>query len=515
MQFFRTLGIAAFACLAATAQIGREVGAPVRLADGQEFILSDRALIDHGRKLFDAVWTPQEGGMRPLTKGTGAPVSDPSSPLAFPRMFNRVSGLDANSCAGCHNAPYGVSGGGGDYTTGVFVLGQRFDFATFDGNDFMPLRGGALENGQAGSLQTASNFRATPGMYGAGYIELLAREMTADLQAQRDALQPGHSVALLTKDVTFGTLRRNLDGTWYTADVRGLPTPSLATTGASAPPSLIIRPFHQVGNVISLRQFTNNAYNHHHGIQTIERFGAGTDPDGDTFQNEMSRADVTAVALFQATLPVPGRIIPNDPAVEAAVLAGEEAFASVGCTECHRPTMPLNNPVFSEPNPYNPPGNLLPGQVPQRSVNLNTSSALPRPRLRAASTGVTYVPAFTDLKIHDICSGPTDPNIEKLNQNAPAGSAAFFAGNSQFLTKKLWGAANEPPYFHHGQFATLRQAIAAHAGEALASRQAFDALSNADKDGIIEFLKTLKVLPPGTKDLIVDEDGKKKNWPPN
>jgi len=278
---------------------------------------------------------------------------------------------------------------------------------------------------------------------------------------------------------------------------------------------LIIRPFHQVGNVISLRQFTNNAYNHHHGIQTNERFGTGTDPDGDTFQNEMSRADVTAVALFQATLPVPGRIIPNDPAVEAAVLAGEEAFASVGCTECHRPTMPLNNPVFSEPNPYNPPGNLLPGQVPQRSVNLNTSSALPRPRLRAASTGVTYVPAFTDLKIHDICSGPTDPNIEKLNQNAPAGSAAFFAGNSQFLTKKLWGAANEPPYFHHGQFATLRQAIAAHAGEALASRQAFDALANADKDGIIEFVKTLKVLPPGTKDLIVDEDGKKKNWPPN
>ena len=148
MQFFRTLGIAVFACLAATAQIGREVGAPVRLSDGQEFILSDRALIDHGRKLFDAVWTPQEGGMRPLTKGTGAPVSDPSSPLAFPRMFNRVSGLDANSCAGCHNAPFGVSGGGGDYTTGVFVLGQGFDFATFDGNDFMPLRGATLENGQ-------------------------------------------------------------------------------------------------------------------------------------------------------------------------------------------------------------------------------------------------------------------------------------------------------------------------------------------------------------------------------
>jgi CxxC motif-containing protein (DUF1111 family) len=42
----------------------------------------------------------------------------------------------------------------------------------------------------------------------------------------------------------------------------------------------------------------------------------------------------------------------------------------------------------------------------------------------------------------------------------------------------------------------LRQATEAHAGEALASRQAFDALGEADQDRIIEFLKSLQVLPP-------------------
>ena len=49
-------------------------------------------------------------------------------------------------------------------------------------------------------------------------------------------------------------------------------------------------------------------------------------------------------------------------------------------------------------------------------------------------------------------------------------------GNCRFLTKRLWGAANEPPFFHHGLFTTLRQSILAHAGEARPSRRAFEAL---------------------------------------
>lgn len=31
---------------------------------------------------------------------------------------------------------------------------------------------------------------------------------------------------------------------------------------------------------------------------------------------------------------------------------------------------------------------------------------------------------------------------------------------------------------------------------------------------MIEFLETLQVLPPGTKHLIIDEHGQKKQWPP-
>jgi CxxC motif-containing protein (DUF1111 family) len=295
--------------------------------------------------------------------------------------------------------------------------------------------------------------------------------------------------------------------------VNGLPTPSLATS-QGIPPDLVIRPFHQAGAVVSLRQFTNNAFNHHHGIQPTERFGMGTDADGDGFVNEMTRADVTAATLFQATLPVPGRVIPNDRRIEAAVLMGEESFQAIGCASCHIPSLPLDRDgwIFTEPNPFNPTGNLQVGQAETLRVNLNAPN-LAGPRLQA-ERGVVHVPAFTDLKLHDICAGPDDPNGEPLDMNQAAGSTGFFGGNRKFITRKLWGAANEPPYFHHGQFTTLREAILAHSGEALGSRQMFQALAAARQAAVIEFLKTLQVLRPGAEDLIVDENGKRKRWPP-
>ena len=72
-------------------------------------------------------------------------------------------------------------------------------------------------------------------------------------------------------------------------------------------------------------------------------------------------------------------------------------------------------------------------------------------------------------------------------------------------TRKLWGVANSGPFMHHGKFTTMREAVLAHAGEALVSRQRFDALVPYEKDCVIEFLKTLQVLPPGTRSLVVNE----------
>jgi cytochrome c peroxidase len=492
--------------------IGREVSVPVHLKDGQEFSLPLEALLTHGKLLFNANWTEQEGGGRPLTKGTGRPLSDPARPLVGARAFNRISAPDANSCAGCHNAPYGISGGGGDFVTNVFVLGQRFDFLTFDLADKLPTGSAVDETGKPATLQSAADLRATTGMFGSGYLEMLARQMTEELQQIRDSIRSGETKELVAKGIHFGKLTLTKEGLWDTSKVEGLGRLSLISIGSNHPPNLVIRPWHQASNVVSLREFTNNAFNQHHGIQPTERFGLDTDPDGDGFKNELTRADVTAVTVWQAALQPPGRVIPRDPEIEQAVLMGERAFERIGCATCHVPRLQLDKQgwIYSEPNPFNPPGNLRSGETQTLKVDLS-SDLLPAPRLRPDATGAVWVEAYTDFKLHNICEpGESEP----LDMNQSQWSKKFAEGNCAFLTKRLWGAANEAPFFHHGLFTTLRQSVLAHSGEAKASRQAFQSLPAAEQDAVIEFLKTLQVLPPGTKDRIVDENFRARTWPP-
>jgi mono/diheme cytochrome c family protein len=497
--------------------IGQEVAVPRHLPDGDEFRLSIQALVEHGRLLFAANWTDQDGGGRPFATGYGTRLADPARALDGFRSFNRVSGPDANSCAGCHNRPNGAAGGAGDFVANAFEAAPRFDFVTFDRLDARATSGSVDEAAREVSLATVGNARSTPSLFGAGYIEMLARQITADLQRIRDAIAPGQSGRLVSKGISFGTLARRADGTWITKAVEGLPPQSLRTMSAAAGPSLVIRPWHQSGSVASLREFTNTTFNQHHGIQTTDRFGRDTDPDRDGVTNELTRADVTAVAVFQATLPVPGRAIPADPDVERAVAAGERLFVDLRCAGCHVPALALDRRgwIYSEPGPYNPAGNLRRGGARTLEIDL-TSAALPQPRLTptAGEPSVIHVPVYTDFKLHDI-TDPTDATArEPVDMNQPVGSPAFFAGNRRFLTRRLWGIASQPAHFHHGLFTTLREAVLAHAGEALGERTAFQRLGSAEQDAVIEFLKSLQMLPPGTRDLVVDEQGRPRTWPP-
>ena len=174
--------------------------------------------------------------------------------------------------------------------------------------------------------------------------------------------------------------------------------------------------------------------------------------------------------------------------------------------------MPLGNKgwIYTEPNPYNPSGNLRLGDAPTLNIDL-TSDELPGPRLKPQA-GIVWVPAFTDFKLHDITAGPADPNREPLDMNQPEGSPNFFAGNGKFITRKLWGIANQHSFGHHGLYTTMREAVLAHTGEALDSRLAFQTLSDYDRDSIIEFLKSLQILPASAAGLVVDENYHKRAW---
>lgn len=113
-----------------------------------------------------------------------------------------------------------------------------------------------------------------------------------------------------------------------------------------------------------------------------------------------------------------------------------------------RPALPLDNKgwIYTEPNPYNgnsPMPNLRVGEVPTLSVDL-TSDELPPPRLKPRN-GVVWVPAFTDLKLHDIIAGANDPNREPLDMNQKAGSENFFAAMANLYAQAL--GHRQPTFF--------------------------------------------------------------------
>ncbi len=434
--------------------------------------LSFDEILRAGGHLFSAKFNLYDGQSRPGTTGGGAPRVPGSAPV-----FIRTSAPDANSCAGCHNDPF--VGAAGDIVANVFVLAQTLDPVT-----------------QSVSAEF-SNDRNTLGMHGGGPIEMLAREMTADLQSLRaqlqDAVAPNEtgSVELISKGVHFGTLRVNANRTLDYSGVSGIDN------------DLIVKPFHQKGVVISMREFSNNAMNHHHGMQSIERFGnarTGSDDfDQDGVVDELSVGDITAVTLWQAALGTPGQVLPDNAEALRAVIRGERRFDQIGCADCHLPSLKLAGRDFVEPNPYNPLGNLQPGESESYSFDMTTDGFAPR--LEATPDGGALVRAYTDLKRHNLC----DDEIRHFcnEQVVQAG-----VSTELFLTRKLWDVGNTAPYGHRGDLTTITEAIEQHGGEARVSRDAFMALNQDGKDEVVEFLKSLQILAPGTESLVVDAKGR-------
>lgn len=435
--------------------------------DSGELDLDD--LIERGSILMTAFFNSLDGAGRPESTGTGASRSRRETP----QNFNRISGPDANSCSACHNLPR--AGGGGDNVANVFVLAQAHEFSNFDGMDTLHAGDHTLEN--------VGNERNTLGMFGSGFVELLAREMTTDLHSIKTSAgvesKTGTPVTkdLLSKGIHFGTITAYPDGSFDLENIEGVDK------------DLIIKPFHQKGAVVSLREFTNNAMNHHHGMQSAERFGNGIDADNDGVADELTRGDMTAITIFQATLPAPGQIIPEDLEARRAVDTGRRLFSLIGCATCHVPELRLRVPVFTEPNPYNPSNNMQISEVSKPFSVLLTRDG-PGPHLNRETDGSVLVPLFSDLKRHRM---GTQLDNEKLTQSG--------IPTDQWLTRKLWGMASEPPFLHHGRATLISEAISMHGGEAETARDVFLALSEQDQENIVEFLKTLRVFPQESTDI--------------
>lgn len=411
-------------------------------------------VVKYGERLFTAVFNKLDGAGRPGTTADAKPR--PPQPGML-----RTTGPDAHSCASCHNRPR--AGGGGDFATNVFVMA---DSTTRVKDSISP---------------EFVNERMTVSLFGSGPIEMLAREMTRELQGTRlvtinhaylcSCNVPAH---LTAKGIDFGDIIAHGDGTVDTSGVHGV-------SG-----DLVVRPFHQTGAAVSLRQFTNEGMNQHLGLQSQELFGIDTDPDGDGVKNELTVGDITAIALFQAQLGTPGRKIPDDPAHRKAAEDGEALFDKIGCAACHVPAMTLKSRMFTEANPFNPEWKLL--TTVAKPVGFDMTTKGQPPRLEQAPDSGAIVRAYTDLKRHNLCD---EGDRFFCNDRVPEHGIPL----GTFVTRKLWDIGSSAAFGHRGDLSTITEAIEHHAGEARTARTNYSSLSAYERAAIVEFLKTLQILP--------------------
>jgi CxxC motif-containing protein (DUF1111 family) len=152
-----------------------------------------------------------------------------------------------------------------------------------------------------------------------------------------------------------------------------------------------------------------------------------TDDDG-VPDPEISNADLSDLLVFTSNLAPPAPL-PMDAQAER----GEQLFEQLNCVACHVP-------------------------------NLVRSG--------------TPIVAYTDLLIHNMGPGLDDGVIQGR------------ATGDEFRTQPLWGLRHSAPYLHDGRAPTIERAIEFHGGEATEARNAFVALSPADRAAVIAFLET-------------------------
>jgi CxxC motif-containing protein (DUF1111 family) len=209
----------------------------------------------------------------------------------------------------------------------------------------------------------------------------------------------------------------------------------------------------------SLESFAADAYLNEMGITTpilpdentsLGRpvgFPSSFDPVPDP---EDDGIDVIAFANFMRATKAP----PRGP-ITAQVRAGDLLFKQVGCAGCHTPTIRT--------------------AAPGTRIN---GGAL---RVRDA-VGNKIIHPYSDFLLHDIGTGDGIPVLP---------GAEFTSTAAQIRTLPLWALRTRNRLMHDGLSFTKQEAIARHAGQATAAKNAYDALSQAQKDQVLAFLDSL------------------------
>jgi hypothetical protein len=409
-----------------------------------------------GDELFGYAFRPENGW--------GRGEANRQAPGYTPRLrrvhLGEAGGPDAFGCFSCHSK--GGPDGAGTQTQNAFMRGD-------------------------GERPAGADERNPPHLLGLGPIACLAREMSAELRAQRDAVRArakasGRRVeeALTTKTVAFGTIAAEPDGTIDAAAVVGIDT------------DLTIRPFGWKGHQATLRGMAEESLHLHQGLLTnriqlavhdgslpAAPYGTGPwyDVDEDGVSLEIAGATLTTVVGYLAQLEAPVQRLPSDPGLIDAWAVGRSHFDEIGCAACHVPTLELEDTTLdarADPDPTRA----------TFVIDVAKDGEGPKIEPKYAGDRTPYlVHLYSDLKRHDMGPALATPSAQGT---IPA---------RVFLTRPLWGLAETAPYLHDGRAPTVHDAIVLHGGEAEGARAAYLALEERGRASLRVFLASLSRQP--------------------
>jgi len=381
----------------------------------------------------------------------------------------RVNGLDSQTCSECHGVvsnatvppTLGIGGVGGNsasaFPASSFLTPPRMKY-DIDDNDLDP-EVGPPDDGIAGINGRLIN---PPFLFGSGGVELVAKEMTEDLQLfkAKARANPGLPILLVTHGVSFGTLVYNpLIGDFDYSGVEGLLDPVAN--------DLVVRPFGRKGNNATVRQFDEGAMRFHHGMQPVES-SITPDDDLDGVTDEVLIGEMSALHIFATNMERPVQVDQTKPDVQQ----GFALFVKIGCATCHVPAILTREDtlLLAFPEVHTDPS---------ANVYFKVDLVGGKPGFQPNGLGGVVVNMYSDLKRHDM------------------GSLSDTTGNPTedrtFVTARLWGVGDTAPYLHDGRALTVREAIEAHDGEAYVASQKFQvSLTPGEQKQVLTFLCTLR-----------------------
>jgi hypothetical protein len=177
--------------------------------------------------------------------------------------------------------------------------------------------------------------------------------------------------------------------------------------------------------------------------------------------------------------------------------AGRALFNQIQCNSCHIANFTIENDrrvadvetvhVLSLPVAERPPPGVFNNLFAIASTRLQavagSEDALGFPIIEPTGQPFLVEDIFTDFKRHDLGPALHERNFDNTIQNV-------------FMTEALWGVGSTSPYGHDGRSINLNEIILRHGGEATAARNAYVALSSAQRNLVQEFLNTLILFPP-------------------